>query len=244
MPGANSGRHDATRGPKVEVPGDTAALAAAAARHLAGVVSDALERQPTASIALSGGETPVAMLAELAELPVPWDRVHVFQVDERVAPAGDPSRNAVMLESLLVDKVDIPRANVHLMPVERDDLDAAARAYSEDLDNTCAGVLDLVHLGLGDDGHTASWPPGDPVLDVHDRDVTVVGPFRGKRRMTLTVPAVNRSRRILWLVSGGEKAPVLARLLAGDRALPAARVRPEDAEVLADEAAASELGRA
>ena len=102
-------------------------------------------------------------------------------------------------------------------------------------------VLDLVHLGLGPDGHTASLVPGDPVLDVTDADVALTGVYQGRRRMTLTYPILNRARRILWLVTGSEKAGPLVRLRQGDPSIPAGRVRQDQALVLADRAAAGPL---
>ncbi|HEV7535097.1 MAG TPA: 6-phosphogluconolactonase, partial [Acidimicrobiia bacterium] len=175
----------------------------------------------------------------LAERALPWEAVHVFQVDERVAPPGHPDRNLTGLEAALLERVPIPPANVHAMPVEEPDVEAAAAVYADEIRAVTGpdGSIDVVHLGVGDDGHTASWPPGDPVIDATD-DVAVVGPFNGRLRMTLTPPAVNRARRIVWLIAGADKAPVLARLLAGDPALPSARVRRHDVTLLADAAAA------
>ena len=178
------------------------------------------------------------MLRALAREDVPWDRVHLLQVDERVAPYGDADRNLTVLrESLTVP------ARVHPMPVERDDLDAAARRYAETLAAVAGSppVLDLVHLGLGGDGHTASLVPGDPVLDVGDRDVAITGPYQGRRRMTLTYPALDRARQVVWLVTGEDKAAMLARLHDGDAAIPAGRVRAAQAAVFADHAAAAKI---
>ena len=138
----------------------------------------------------------------------------------------------------------IPAGNVHAMPVEDADLDAEAAAYADELRAVAGadGGLDVVHLGLGDDGHTASWPPGDPVVDA-TAPVAVVGPFNGRLRMTLTPPAVNRARWIMWEIAGASKGPVVARLLAGDPALPCSHVRRHDVTLLADAAAAAEIER-
>jgi 6-phosphogluconolactonase len=219
----------------LEVAPDAAALAKAVVRHVIEAADAALDQRGRFTLALSGGTTPHRFFEELAHRPLPWRSIHVFQVDERVAPAGHPDRNLTGLTAHLLDRVPIPAANVHPMPVEAADLDAAAADYAAELRQVCGpqGVLDLVHLGLGDDGHTASWPPGDAVLDITDADAAVVGPYRGCRRMTLTPPAVNRAGRILWLVDGAGKAPVLARLLDGDPTIPASRVRREGAVVVA-----------
>jgi 6-phosphogluconolactonase len=179
------------------------------------------------------------MLRALADEDVPWDRVQVVQVDERVAPAGDPDRNLTHLRESLLAHAPLRPEQVHAMPVEGDDLEAAAIRYAGTL-QTLAGpepALDLVHLGLGPDGHTASLVPGDPVLGVTDRDVAVTGVYQGRRRMTLTYPVLNRARRVLWLVTGGDKAGMLVRLRGGDPTIPAGRVRQDHAMVLADEAA-------
>jgi 6-phosphogluconolactonase len=196
---------------------------------------------------VSGGRTPWRMLRALAIEDVPWKDVHVFQVDERVAPAGDPDRNLTHLREALLGRVPLPPDNLHAMPVEhaveKPGLGAAAESYAEALRAVTGtpAVLDVVHLGLGADGHTASLVPGDPVLEMNDADVATTGLHAGRRRMTLTYPVLDRARRILWLVTGVDKAPVLPRLLAGDRAIPAGRVRADRAVLLADAAAAAHL---
>jgi 6-phosphogluconolactonase len=194
-------------------------------------------------MAVSGGHTPWLMLRALGSEEVPWSAVHVVQVDERVAPAGHPDRNLTHLRESLLEHAPLLPEQIHDMPVELPDLEAAAEQYAATLRQIAgpAPVLDLVHLGLGPDGHTASLVPGDPVLNVKDKDVAVTGAYQGRRRMTLTYPVINRSRRILWVVTGSEKVQMLNRLLAGDESIPAGRVRREDALVLADGAAAAQL---
>jgi 6-phosphogluconolactonase len=221
----------------VELLMDPPALASRAADLVSARLAEAAEARGRATLAVSGGSTPAAFLAELARRSLPWEHVHVFQVDERVAPPG-PDRNLTGLQEALLDRVAIPAGNVHPMPVDEPDLTAAAAAYEEVIRAVTGtgGELDVVHLGVGDDGHTASWPPGDPVVDAPD-DVAVVGPFNGRLRMTLTPPAVNRAGWIMWLISGVAKAAVLRRLLAGDPALPASRVRRHEVTLLADGAA-------
>jgi 6-phosphogluconolactonase len=170
--------------------------------------------------------------------------VHLVQVDERVAPSGHRDRNLTHIRKSLLKRVPLPPEQVHAMPVEASDLEAAASSYARLLQEVAGSppVLDLVHLGLGPDGHTASLVPGDPALDVTDADVALTGVYQGRRRMTLTYPLINRARRILWLVTGGDKAGPLARLRAADASIPAGRVRQDQALVLADRAAASGLG--
>ena len=194
-------------------------------------------------LGLSGGRTPLQMLRILGDAPVEWRRVHVAQVDERVAPLGSPDRNLSHLHDALLRRVALPAARIHSMPVEDADLDAASKRYGKSLERVAGSppMLDVVQLGLGEDGHTASLVPGDPALDVGDADVTVTGPYHGLRRMTLTLPAINRARRILWLVTGADKADALAGLVGGDPSLPASRIRGEHALLLADRAAASLL---
>jgi 6-phosphogluconolactonase len=224
----------------LEVLGDSAAVARRAAEFVAAEARAAVAARGRFLIAVSGGHTPWLMLRELAGLDVPWKDTHVFQVDERVAPEGDKDRNLTHLRESLLAQAPLPPANLHAMPVGEADFEAAAREYSQTL-RTFAGappVLDLAHLGLGPDGHTASLVPSDPVLEVTDRDVAVTGIYQGRRRLTLTYPVLNRSRHILWLVTGADKVGMLQRLLAGDTAIPAGRIRQENAFVIADRAAA------
>ncbi len=190
--------------------------------------------------AVSGGHTPWLMLRALAMTDMPWAAVHIVQVDERVAPAGDPDRNLTHLREGLLRNAPLRAEQIYPMPVESADLDAAAQQYGETLRQVAGSppVLDLVHLGLGPDGHTASLVPNDPVLQVADADVALTGVFQGRRRMTLTYPIINRSRRLLWVVTGSEKASMLTRYLDGDQSIPAGRVRRERARLIADRSAA------
>jgi 6-phosphogluconolactonase len=216
------------------VPGGAGPLAERAAVWVADQLWSAIAERDVAHVAVSGGTTPKAMFAALATLALPWDRVHVWQVDERVAPDGDPARNVNDLQAALLSKVP---ATPHLFAVTDAELGAAAAAYAAELHAACGGVLDVVHLGLGDDGHTASWPPGDPVVAVTDTDAAQAGPYQAHLRLTLTVPAVNRARRIMFLVAGAAKAEPLAKLVAGDPSIPASHVRRDDVVVFADRAA-------
>jgi 6-phosphogluconolactonase len=195
-------------------------------------------------MAVSGGRTPWLMLRALADEQVPWENVHVFQVDERVAPEGDPDRNLAHLRESLLAHAPLLPDHIHAMPVEVPDLNRAARQYAVALREVAGSppVLDLVHLGLGPDGHTASLVPEDPVLDVTDEDVAVTRPYQSRRRMTLTFPIISRARRVLWLVTGREKAGALVRLRDGDPSIPASRVRQDRALILADRPAAEQLG--
>jgi 6-phosphogluconolactonase len=200
------------------------------AELIAESAKDAIAERGSFALAASGGTDPWNMYRRLADQEIDWDQVEIFQVDERVAPDGDDARNLThLLESLPTPA----RARVRPMPVTDDDLDAAAERYAELLPER----LDLVHLGLGPDGHTASLVPGDPVLEVSDRRVAVTGEYQGHRRMTLTYPELERSRRVFWLVTGEEKREPLGWLLAGDSEIPAGRVLAEDSQVIADQAA-------
>jgi 6-phosphogluconolactonase len=213
----------------------------AAARHAAELTAAAGRSVAEAdggifSLAMSGGRSPWAMLAILGELDeMPWGETELFQVDERVAAPGDEQRNLThMVLGLSLDH----QAALRPMPVTRRDLDAAARDYESLLPER----LNLVHLGLGPDGHTASLVPGDPVLEVADRRVAITeAAYQGHRRMTLTYPALAAAEQIVWLVTGEEKRGALAKLLVGDTSIPAGRVENDNMVIVADEAAGRDL---
>jgi 6-phosphogluconolactonase len=227
---------------KIEVLADADAVARAAAATIAADARAAVAARGRFLMAVSGGHTPWVMLRELANEQVPWKDVHVFQVDERIAPAGDPDRNLTHLRASLLEHAPLPPEQIHAMPVEMPDSEAAAKQYAQTLREIAGSppVLDLAHLGLGPDGHTASLVPGDPVLEVTDADVGLTGVYMGRRRMTLTYPMLNRSRRILWLVTGADKVAAFPRLRDGDPTIPAGRIARDQALLLADRAAAGE----
>jgi len=217
----------------IEVVADERAAARRAAELIAVAGAEAAAARGPFGLAMSGGRTPWAMMAILGELEeMPWPATELFQVDERIASPGSEDRNLThMVLGLSMDHQSALRP----MPVTQRDLDGAARDYESSLPER----LDLVHLGLGPDGHTASLVPGDPVLEVSDRRVAITETaYQGHRRMTLTYPAIDDARQILWLVTGAEKRDALAKLLAGDDSIPAGRVRNEAMTIVADEAAA------
>ena len=230
-------------GLRIEVLEDRTAAAKQAAAYIAGEARLAVAARGRFILALSGGTTPLEMLRLLSDHGVPWKEVQVVQVDERLAPAEDPDRNFLYLKETFLDHVPLTPGQIHAMPMEEEDLDTAAVHYAKTLREIAGDppVLDLVHLGMGPDGHTASLVPGDPVLEVIDRDVAPTGVYQGRRRLTLTYPIINRARRILWLVTGRDKAPMLARLNDGDPSIPAGRISRERALVMADRAAAAKL---
>lgn len=227
---------------EIRILADADAVAAEAARVIAADARAAVASRGRFVMAVSGGRTPWQMLHALAAEDVPWAGVHVAQVDERIAPAGDPDRNLTRLRESLLEHVPLPADHLYAMPVEEADPVTAAGRYARLLEQIAGTppVLDLAHLGLGSDGHTASLIPGDPVLDVAHRDVALTGVYMNRRRMTLTYPMLNRARRVLWLVTGAEKLAMLSRLRAADASIPAGRVRQDRALVLADRAAIGE----
>jgi 6-phosphogluconolactonase len=219
--------------PRLEVLPDAEGAARRGAEVIGEAARAAIAERGRFALAASGGTDPWVMYGLLADQDIDWGRVEVFQVDERVAPDGDPDRN---LGHLLASLPDAAQERVRPMPVTEKDLDAAAASYAKQL----PAALDLAHLGIGPDGHTASLVPEDPVLEVTDRRVAITGgEYQGRRRMTLTYPELDRVRSVFWLVSGAEKRDPLAKLLAGDRSIPAGRVEARDALVIADQAAAS-----
>ena len=227
---------------RIEVLADADTVAKKAAAVIAEKARDAVAARGRFVMAVSGGHTPWVMLGALADEDVPWKNVHIFQVDERVAPDGDADRNLTHLRESLLERAPLSAGQIYAMPVEIPDLQSAAAKYAAELEKIAGAppVLDLVHLGMGPDGHTASLVPKDPVLDVTDRDVAVTGVYQGRKRLTLTFPVINRARHILWLVTGSEKTPMYKRLQSADQLIPAGRVRRDNALVLADIAAAGE----
>ena len=213
-----------------EVVPDADAVARRGAEVIADRARRAVGERGSFAIAVSGGHTPVAMFRALGEHDLPWDAISIHQVDERIAPPGSDDRN---LTHLMASLPDAARRRVHAMPVEAPEPAAAAAAYAAQLP-----ALDLVHLGIGDDGHTASLVPGDPVLEVTDRAVAVTGEYRGRQRMTLTYPALDAAAEVLWIVAGDGKRDAVAKLLAGDPSVPAGRVANQHMLLVADEAAA------
>jgi 6-phosphogluconolactonase len=216
----------------LEVVPDAEAVARRAAEVVSAAVREAVAVDRRFTFALSGGRSPWTMFRDLEDEEMPWEDVGIWQVDERVAPDGDRDRNLTGIEPVIPSAADLLP-----MPVTEPDLEAAADRYAASLPE----AFELVHLGMGDDGHTASLVPGDPVLDVTDRDVAVTGEYRGLRRMTLTYPVLDRAGLALWLITGSDKAPMVPRLLAGDRSIPAGRVATAEQLVVVDAAAAAEV---
>lgn len=215
---------------EIEILGDADAVARRGAALVAERARAAAADHGRFSFAVSGGKTPWAMFAYLVVEDVPWEYVTIFQVDERIAPDGDPDRNLTHLR----ESLGAAPASVRPMPVGDGDIESAAARYGATLPER----LDLIHLGLGDDGHTASLVPGDPVLDVINRPVALTQEYRGRRRMTLTYPALARADQLLWLVTGADKVGPLGKLRAGDRSVPAGRVEAARSLIVADRAAA------
>ena len=200
---------------------DTATAAAhAAAVTIAGHLNTAIGERGEASLALSGGKTPKPMVQHLATLAVGWDRVHLWQVDERAVDAHDPDRNWLSFQALTAL---LPASHLHPMPVEAQNAD---ELYADELRRVVgsSAVIDVVHLGLGSDGHTASLVPGSPVLDVTDRDVSWVDAYQGHRRLTLTRPVLQAARQQVWLIVGPGKAQAASELLGGHGDSPASMV--------------------
>lgn len=208
----------------------------------ADAVREAISEKGRCSIALSGGATPAPLFHGLAAADVEWSAVDIIQVDERVAPPGHPDRNLTLIERDFRDRIDGPKPPVHAMDVTTHRLDDAARTYAATLEGVCGRppVIDVVHLGLGPDGHIASLVPNDPVLEERDRWVAVTRPYRGYVRMTLTYPVLDNARLVVFLVVGGDKADALASLTSGDPSVPAGRLAARNVVVFADPAASGE----
>ncbi|HYZ91121.1 MAG TPA: 6-phosphogluconolactonase [Actinomycetota bacterium] len=208
-------------------------------QRAADVIAEALKERGRCALALSGGRTPAPMFRRLAGNDVDWSNVDIYQVDERVAPDGHADRNLELIRNELLDGIEGKQPRVHAMDVTADDLEEAAERYAALLPEK----LDIVHLGLGSDGHTASLVPNDPVLDVRDRMVAITKPYDGYVRMTLTFPALEAAERIVFLEAGKEKAGAVRALVAGDPSMPAGRLRARDVLVIADPDAAVSVAR-
>ena len=239
---------------EIIVVADAGKLAHEAAQRFTGLAREAVESHGRFSVALSGGSTPAALFSLLAEAPyreqIPWAEVHLFWGDERCVPAGDPGSNYHMADEALIARVPIPAENVHRIRGELAP-EAAARAYDNTLRDFFCGPyarFDLVLLGLGADGHTASLFPGSPALDERERlslAVTAVYEDRPAQRVTLTLAAINTARHVLFLVSGSAKAESVKAVLEGSgEQFPAQRIQPAAGALtwLLDEDAASLLG--
>ena len=216
-------------------------VATAGADFIDARAKESISERGQFTMALSGGSTPWVMLRELAKHDLPWEQVKIFQVDERAAPDGDANRNLVHIQDHFTDRISLPAENLYAMPVAGKDLEKEAGRYERELSELAGTppVLDVVHLGLGGDGHTASLVPGDPVLEVGDRDVAITDVYAGRQRMTLTYPIINRARHILWLITGEGKAEMLDRLIQADHDIPAGRISQRQATIVADAAALS-----
>ena len=220
---------------EVRVAPDARAAALAAAGHIAARARAAVAKRGRFALALSGGSSPLPMFDALAESDVPWTFVHLYQVDERLVPADSPQRNFAAIRERLADRAGIPASHLYPMPVERADPRDAAREYAETLERTLppGAGLDLAHLGLGADGHTASLLPGDPALD-DPAAVIVSKTFQGTRRLSLSAAVLSAAGERLWLVTGADKRVALARLLEGDLEIPAARLDRRRSVVFTD----------
>ena len=224
---------------KTEIFPQAEQVAARAAAYLEQEIRDALTHQKSFSLAISGGRTPWEMLKILSKVDLPWQRINLFQVDERVAPDGHPDRNLTQLFQAIAGTAMVTQLRIFPMPVTAEDLDASAKEYAEVLDEIKEGKgLDIIHLGLGSDGHTASLVPGDGVLEIQNRLVACTqNPYQGRIRMTLTYPLLNAAKQILWIVTGSEKKEMVQRMLQQDPSIPAGRIQQENALLLVDQAA-------
>ena len=214
-------------------------VAAGAAAYLEHEIREALAHHPSYSLAISGGRTPWEMLKILSKADLPWQRVNLFQVDERVAPDGHADRNLTQLFQAIAGTPMVTQLRIFPMPVLAEDLEEGCREYTQVLDEVTEGKgLDLIHLGLGSDGHTASLVPGDGVMDVQDRLVACTqNLYQGRIRMTLTYPLLNSAKQLLWIVTGSEKQEMVKRLLQQDTSIPAGSIRQENALLMVDQAA-------
>jgi 6-phosphogluconolactonase len=227
---------------KIHIEADADDLALEAAAWIGEQARRAISERQAFSLALSGGRGPHGLFEALAREKIAWERVHLFQVDERAAPLESPERNFRAIVALLVDRVSIPCEQLYPMPVAREDLQAAAADYAATLARVLGPgrVLDLVHLGLGEDGHTASLLPGDPAPE-SGAPVIVSMEYQGLRRLSLNYHVLSSARQRCWFVTGAAKSEVLPRAVDGDPGIPAGRIEREEAWFFVDQAAGAML---
>lgn len=218
-------------------------VAKEAAAYIADRIRENLTKKGFFTMAISGGRTPWEMIKELAQEDLPWEKVFLFQVDERIAPDGHQDRNLTQLFNTIQGTKMMTRLNIFPMQVIAEDLDHACQEYADHIKKiTESGKLDLIHLGIGTDGHTASLIPGDDVLEVQDKNVALTSsPYQGRNRMTLTYPLINQAEKILWIITGEEKAEMLERLLQQDPKIPAGKISQSQAIILTEESAAVKI---
>jgi len=226
---------------KIELFPSANQVAEGAASYLEQLIRETLTQKKTFSMAISGGRTPWEMLKILSKAPLPWTRINLFQVDERIAPDGHADRNLTQLFQAIEGSPMVTRLHIFPMPVTAEDLETGSKDYAELIHEITEGDgLDLIHLGMGSDGHTASLVPGDGVLNQRDRNVACTqGLYQGRIRMTLTYPILNSAKRILWIVTGSEKQEMVQRLLNQDSSIPAGIVNQANALLMVDQAAFS-----
>ena len=221
----------------VEVLSDLDTLIQRAATLVVAEIHRAITDRGIFTIALSGGSTPKPLYAALAQQPLPWEKIHCFWGDERYVPVDHPDSNQGMTRQIWLNHVPIPPENIHPMPTDSGNPEEDATVHDAHLQAffqvspPIFPTFDLILLGLGDDGHTASLFPHTDSLTVHDRSITV-GNKDGQPRLTFTVPLINQARSILFLVAGANKQPALRAIFQEgdtelDRQYPARLVRPQ-----------------
>lgn len=218
-------------------------VAKEAAIFIADRIKENIIKKGHFTFAISGGRTPWEMIKELAKEDLPWEKVFLFQVDERIAPDAHPDRNLTQLFKAIEGTKLVLRLNIFPMRVNAEDLDEACEEYVSHINRmTENGKLDLIHLGIGTDGHTASLVPNDSVLEIKEKGVALTdSEYQGRKRMTLTYPLINQAEKILWVVTGEEKAEMLDRLLHQDPSIPAGRIDQHHAIVFTEESAAAKI---
>ena len=221
---------------KTEIFSSADQVAFEAAKYLEQRIKETLHVEKKFSMAISGGRTPWEMLKVLSQAELPWTRVNFFQVDERVAPDGHADRNLTQLYQSIAGSTMATTLQIFPMPVTAANLDSASQEYAESIHTITEGKgLDLIHLGMGSDGHTASLVPSDGVLTINDREVACTEhAYQGRKRMTLTYPLLNSAKHILWIVTGAEKREMVQRLLQQDASIPAGLVSQKNALLMVD----------